>query len=100
MAEPAGDIRDLLLDAANISVDQLPMLPVIFDRFSNNFAERLRHLAWTPPHLTAGGITATRVGEGASSFAVGREASYVNRTAALYRLVAGIPSDAEPPPAR
>ena len=26
------DIRDLLLDAANLSIDQLPLLPVIFDR--------------------------------------------------------------------
>lgn len=39
----------------------------------------------------------TRIGEGASSFAMGHEASYVNRAAALYRLVAGVPSDQEPP---
>jgi hypothetical protein len=39
----------------------------------------------------------TRVDEGASRFALGHEASYVNRAATLYRLIAGIPSDQEPP---
>ena len=29
---PHGDIRHLLLDPANLSIDQLPMLQVIFDR--------------------------------------------------------------------
>ncbi len=68
----------------------------LFDRGSLQvvmFIRKLRPGVW-------GAYTATRVGDGASSFAVGREASYVNRAAALYRLVAGIPSDAEPPPAR
>lgn len=68
----------------------------LFDRGSLQVVMYIRKLR---PGLW-GAYTATRVGEGASSFAVGREASYVNRTAALYRLVAGIPSDAEPPPAR
>lgn len=68
----------------------------LFDRGSLQvvmFIRKLRPGVW-------GAYTATRVSDGASSFAVGREASYVNRAAALYRLVAGIPSDAEPPPAR
>jgi hypothetical protein len=39
----------------------------------------------------------TRVGEGASRFALGHEASYVNRAAALYRLIAGMRSDQDPP---
>jgi hypothetical protein len=38
-----------------------------------------------------------RAGQGASSLALGREASYVNRSAALYRYIAGIPTDREPP---
>lgn len=41
-----------------------------------------------------------RAGQGASSLALGSEASYVNRAAALYRYVAGIPTDQEPPIAR
>lgn len=38
-----------------------------------------------------------RAGAGASAIALGRESSYVNRLAALYRYVAGIPTDREPP---
>jgi hypothetical protein len=41
-----------------------------------------------------------RATEGASSMALGRHASYVNRLAALYRHTAGIPTDQEPPLAR
>jgi hypothetical protein len=40
------------------------------------------------------------VGAGANLLALGHEASYVNRTAALFRHIAGIPSDQEPPAAR
>jgi hypothetical protein len=38
--------------------------------------------------------------EGSSSLAGGHEASYVNRAAALYRLIAGVPTDRDPPMAR
>jgi hypothetical protein len=38
--------------------------------------------------------------EGSSSMAGGHEASYVNRTAALYRFIAGVPTDLDPPVAR
>ncbi len=41
-----------------------------------------------------------RATEGASAIAMGSNASYVNRLAALYRYVAGIPTDQEPPAAR
>jgi hypothetical protein len=41
----------------------------------------------------------TRVGEGAMSLAVSYEASYINRAAAIYRHIAGIPTDQEPPAA-
>ena len=41
-----------------------------------------------------------RATEGASIIALGSDASYVNRLAALYRHVAGIPTDQEPPAAR
>jgi hypothetical protein len=42
----------------------------------------------------------TRMGEGASALARGHEASYVNRAVAIYRYLAGIPTDEEPPAAR
>lgn len=41
-----------------------------------------------------------RAGQGASSLVLGNEASYVNRAVALYRYMAGIPTDREPPVAR
>ena len=40
------NIKDLLVDAANLSVDQLPMLPVIFDRVGAHLTERLRGLGF------------------------------------------------------
>lgn len=42
----------------------------------------------------------TRTGEGVGAFAGGHEASYVNRAVSIYRHLAGIPTDEEPPPAR
>ena len=42
----------------------------------------------------------TRSGEGSSIFAAGHEKSFVNRAAALYRYLAGIRTDQEPPAAR
>ncbi len=41
-----------------------------------------------------------RATEGASTVALGKDASYLNRLAALYRHTAGIPTDQEPPIAR
>ncbi len=38
--------------------------------------------------------------EGTSSLTGGHEASYVNRAAALYRFIAGVPTDRDPPMAR
>ncbi len=38
--------------------------------------------------------------EGTSSLAGGHESSYVNRAAALYRFIAGVPTDRDPPLAR
>jgi hypothetical protein len=41
----------------------------------------------------------TRAGEGVSALAGARDASYVNRAVAIYRHLAGIPTDQEPPAA-
>jgi hypothetical protein len=41
----------------------------------------------------------TRAGQGVSALAVGHDASYVNRAAAIYRHLAGIPTDEDPPAA-
>jgi hypothetical protein len=42
----------------------------------------------------------TRTGPGASSLATGHDASSINRAVAMYRHLAGIPTDQEPPAAR
>jgi hypothetical protein len=42
----------------------------------------------------------SRTGPGASSLAIGHDASSINRAVALYRHLARIPTDQEPPPAR
>ena len=41
-----------------------------------------------------------RTGKNASSLTIGHEASWINRSVAFYRHVAGIPTDQEPPAAR
>jgi hypothetical protein len=43
--------------------------------------------------------TMLHVGSGASMLASGHDGSYVNRVTALYRYIAGIPTDLEPPAA-
>jgi hypothetical protein len=54
------------------------------------YLQRLSTDAW-------GFYELTWVGPGASFLASGLGASYVNRAAAIYRYLAGIPSDQEPP---
>jgi hypothetical protein len=57
---------------------------------STLYLNRARPGVWDFYHVT-------RVTDGASSFAVGHEASYINRAAALYRHIIGVPTDQEPP---
>jgi hypothetical protein len=46
-----------------------------------------------------GAYILVRTGAGASALASGHDASYVNRAVAIYRHLAGIPTDEEPPAA-
>jgi len=62
-AHSATDIRDMLLDAAGLSVDRLPMLHVIFDRMSTSCAEHLRHMAASPMYYSLSGIESGRITE-------------------------------------
>jgi flagellar motor switch protein FliM len=59
----ASDIRDMLLDAAGLSVDRLPMLNIIFDRMSTTCAEHLRHLATSPLFYSLMSVENGRIGE-------------------------------------
>jgi hypothetical protein len=60
---------------------------------SVEFVERLSPGVW-------GLYLLTRTAPGASARALGHEASYVNRAAAMYRHLLGIPTDQEPPMAQ
>jgi len=62
-AHSVNDIRDMLLDAAGLSLDRLPMLHVIFDRMSTSCAEHLRHMAASPMYYSLSGIESGRVTE-------------------------------------
>jgi hypothetical protein len=48
---------------------------------------------------TFGVSVLNRSGEGASVLTAGHESSYINRAVALYRQLAGIKTDQEPPAA-
>ncbi len=60
---PQAGFRDLLLKASNLSIDQLPLLPVILDKVGAHLAERLRYLTSALPHVTLNELTTARIGD-------------------------------------
>jgi flagellar motor switch protein FliM len=92
-AEIRSNIRDLLLDAANLSPDQLPMLPVIFDRVGTQLAERLRNLAWSPPHFTLNGVVSARMGDALDAYDLNAIAGIFHVPAWDSRVVIGFDRD-------
>ncbi len=62
-ATPPNAFRDLLLKASNLAIDQLPLLPVIFDRVGAHLAERLRNLSAALPHVTVNDLYTARIGD-------------------------------------
>ncbi|RTM00654.1 flagellar motor switch protein FliM [Ancylobacter rudongensis] len=70
-APPTGqstDIRDLLLDAAGLSLDKLPMLHVIFDRMATLCAESLRQLASSQAYYSLSQVESGRIGDVLDSY--------------------------------
>ena len=65
--QPA-DIRDLLLDAAGLSLDKLPMLHVIFDRMATLCAESLRQLASSQAYYSLSQVESGRIGDVLDSY--------------------------------
>src|SRR5581483_7327894 len=61
--EVKSDLRDKLLDAAGLALDQLPMLQVIFDRVATYCAESLRHLAASQPYYSLSNVETGRIGD-------------------------------------
>ncbi len=66
--KPQAAIRDLLLRASNLSIDQLPLLPVILDRVGAHLAERLRNVSSALPHITFNELTTARIGDTLDSY--------------------------------
>jgi flagellar motor switch protein FliM len=57
------DIKDMLLEAAGISLDKLPMLHVIFDRLATFCADTLRHLAASQSYFSLSHVESGRIGD-------------------------------------
>lgn len=58
-----SQITDRLLDAAGISVDRLPMLPVVFDRMARLFADAMRQKSTSPSYISVSMIENERIGD-------------------------------------
>jgi flagellar motor switch protein FliM len=90
---PAANIRDLLVDAASLPLDQLPMLPAIFDRAGGNLAERLRGLSAALPHFTLSGVEGQRLGDALDSYDMRAIVGIVHVPAWDNRIVVGFDRD-------
>ena len=89
----ASDPRRLVAVVENLSPVRLLLLTVFApgDLRSAYFLQPVAPGIW--------GFYALLLVHAAGPLGSGHEASYVNRSVALFRLVAGFPTDAEPPPA-
>ncbi|WAC29035.1 FliM/FliN family flagellar motor switch protein [Ancylobacter sp. SL191] len=63
MSGSTTDIRNLLLDAAGLSLDKLPMLNVIFDRMATQCAESLRQLVASQAYYSLSDVESGRIGD-------------------------------------
>lgn len=62
-AQKHSDIRDMLLDAAGLSLDRLPMLHVVFDRLATACADGLRHFASSQAYYSLSSVENGRIGD-------------------------------------
>ncbi len=62
-ASERSQITDRLLDAAGISVERLPMLPVVFDRMARLFADAMRQKSTSPSYVSVSYIDNERIGD-------------------------------------
>jgi flagellar motor switch protein FliM len=58
-----GDIRDMLLDAAGLTLERLPMLNVIYDRLATFCADSLRHMTTSQPYFSLSSVENSRIGD-------------------------------------
>ncbi|OYX15287.1 MAG: flagellar motor switch protein FliM, partial [Rhizobiales bacterium 32-66-8] len=62
-ASKHNDIRDMLLDAAGLSLDRLPMLHVVFDRMATYCADGLRQFAASQAYYSLSSVESGRIGD-------------------------------------
>ena len=93
IAEATAD--RLVFDVANITLMKYLFIPLFHpgEMQSIYYLDRESEDVWRYYGMA-------RTGKNASSLTIGHEASWVNRSVAFYRHVAGIPTDQEPPAAR
>jgi hypothetical protein len=93
IVEAAAD--RVVFDVANVTVMKFLFLPLfhVGEMQSIYYLDRESEDVWRYYSMA-------RTGKNASGLTVGHEASWINRSVAFYRHVAGIASDREPPAAR
>ena len=93
IAEATAD--RLVFDVANVTLMRYLFLPLFHpgEMQSVYYLDRETDDVWRYYSMA-------RTGKNASSLTTGHEASWINRSVAFYRHVAGIPTDQEPPAAR
>jgi hypothetical protein len=85
----------LVFDVANVTLMKYLFVPLFHpgEMQSIYYLERESDAVWRYYSMA-------RTGKNASSLTAGHEASWINRSVAFFRHVAGIPTDQEPPGAR
>jgi hypothetical protein len=85
----------LVFDVANVTLMKYLILPLFHpgEMQSIYYLERESEEIWRYFGMA-------RTGKNASSLTTGHDASWINRSVAFYRHIAGIPTDQEPPAAR
>lgn len=93
-------VLDRTPSALAIATENLtPVRMLLVTLFEPGALQSVEYIAQVSPGVW-GVYLLTRTGDGTSMLAGGHEASYVNRAVALYRHLAGIPTDREPAAAR
>lgn len=59
----SNDIKGMLLDAAGLSLDKVPMLQIVFDRLATSCADSLRQLAAEQSFFSLSGVDSGRTGD-------------------------------------
>jgi hypothetical protein len=85
----------LVFDVANVTLMKYVIIPLFHpgEMQSIYYLDRESEDVWRYYGMA-------RTGKNASSLTIGHEASWINRSVAFFRHVAGIPTDQEPPAAR